>query len=231
MNNKYSIIILNALPDKKIKSLGNKYLIKINKKYHLVDYQIDFLNTLFDNPEIIIVGGFDGKRLKKYIDHNLYNHNIKYIEHPIDSNTNIGTSIKHAHRLIQNPNCLIINSSLVLHNSVKKFITQNLLTSFVLVNNDSKGNIGYIEHNNSIIHCYYDLPKTIFDCLYITNKDMDKFLKVCDSNIYQYYLFEIINKCIEENINIKPINITKKALSCIDNANSIQAIREKLCIK
>ena len=35
MKNKYSVIILNALPDKKIKSLGNKGLITLDNAYYL----------------------------------------------------------------------------------------------------------------------------------------------------------------------------------------------------
>lgn len=230
MNNKYSIIILNALPDKKIKSIGNKCLIKIYKNYHLIDYYIYLFNTIFNNPEIIIIGGFDGKRLKKYINTNLSKNNIKYVEHNIDVNTNIGTSLKYAKDLINNKNCFIINSSLIFNNSIKKNLIPNLNSSFILVNNKIKGNIGYIG-DETVINCYYDLPNTIFDCLYICEQDYNKFIDICNSNIEKYYLFEIMNECIKYNIRLKPINITKKTIGSIDSIQSIKNIRDKLCIK
>jgi hypothetical protein len=233
MTNKYSIVLLNALPDKKIKSLGNKCLIKINKKYTLIDYQIDFFNSIFDNPEIIIVGGFDGKRLKKYIDNHLADINIKYVEHAVDDGTNIGTSLAVAKKLISHKNCLIINSSLLLYSSIRSLLLDNLNSSFLFVHNTdkNKNEVGYIQNNNKLINCYYGLPNIIFDCLYINSYDIEKFLNICGSNIQRYYLFEIINKCIEHDISIKPINITKKSILSIDSTNSIKHIRDKLCIK
>lgn len=231
MKRKFSIIILNTLSDKKIKSLGDKCLIKLDQHRCLIDYQIQLFNKIFNKPEIIIIGGLDNKRLKKYIDTNFSNINIKYIQHNIDTSTNIGTSIKYAINSITNHNCLIINSSLLLHKSISQIIFKNLISSFILVQENIKGNIGYISSNsNKIMNCYYDLPNSVIDCLYIASKDFDIFSKICQSDIDRYYLFEVINKCIESNISFKPLPVLSKMVTIIDSIDSIQNLRNNLCI-
>ena len=63
---KTSIIIIHSLPDKKIKSLGNKALINIGTE-NVIDYQIGFCNKLAKNNEIIVIGAFESKKLQKYL--------------------------------------------------------------------------------------------------------------------------------------------------------------------
>ena len=229
MKTKYSILILNALPDKKIKSLGNKGLIKINSKDYLIDYQIKFLQLIFKNPEIIIVGGFDSKRLKKYIDNNFKNYNIKYIDHKIDNKTNVGTSIRHGMKLISNTNCLIINSSLLFDINISKIILKNISSSFALVHN-GKGSVGYTTKNNYLLNCYYDLPNSILDCVFINTIHLDSFKRICASPIDNLYLFEIINKCIQLDVKFKPVNIPIQALHNIDSLQNIEKVKSKICI-
>lgn len=229
MKNNCSIILLNALPDKKIKSLGNKYLIKINKTQYLIDYQIKFLKSIFYNPEIVIVGGFDSKRLKKYISNHFQNTKIKYIEHDIDDMTNIGTSIKFALNYISHQNLWIINSTVMLHNKVLDSIRSNTNESFVLTHK-SKNNIGYIDNNKKLVNCYYDLPNTILDTIYINKKDIVKFTDLCNSDIEKLYFFEILNLCVESNISLSTVDIPSKYVYLIDSILNIEKIKKKLCI-
>ena len=203
----YSIVILNALPDKKIKSLGNKCLIKINKKYYIIEYIIKFLNKTFDDPEIIIVGGFDSKRLKKYIENNFTNQNIKYVEHDVGVGTNIGTSINCGMSLVSNKNCWIINSCFLFNKKISSLVTKNLKHSFVITTKE-RGKIGYTIDNGYLLNCYYDLPNTILDTLYISKNNFDIFYQISQSEIHKLYFFEIINMCIEQNIKLIPLNIS-----------------------
>ena len=77
-----SVILLNSLPDKNIKYIGNRCLIPISRHKNVLDYHISSINKIFKNPEIFLVCGFDTKKLKKYVDTKYSN--IKYIEHDID---------------------------------------------------------------------------------------------------------------------------------------------------
>lgn len=227
MKYNYSIILLNALPDKKIKSLGNKYLIKINKSSNIIDYQIKFLQSIFYNPQIIIVGGFESKRLKKYIDTNFKN--IQYVDHDINETTNVGASIQNGMKYVKHKNVWILNSNILMNLPSCKIINKNLSGSFVLTYK-SKNNIGYISDNNKLINCYYDLPNGIIDSVFIHQNDIDKFKEICDSNIQQLYFFEVLNLCSEANISLSTVDLPKKYLHSIDSVANIEKLKNKLCI-
>ena len=228
MKKNYSIIVLNALPDKKIKSLGNKYLIKISKKYNVIDYVLKFLNQIFDDPEIIIVGGFDSKRLKKYIDGNFTDFNIKFVEHEIDNSVNVGASITFGMSLVSNENCLIINTCLLFNKNIVSLLNKNLSHSFVLTNKE-KGSIGYTIENKYLLNCYYDLPNNIIDILNISKYDFNKFYEISQSKINKMYFFEILNVCIEKNIKLIPLNVSSKYIHAVDSIHSIEKIKRKIC--
>jgi hypothetical protein len=229
MKNKYSVIILNALPDKKIKSLGNKGLITLDNAYYLIDYQIRFARVLFNNPEIIVVAGFDSKRLKKYIDNHKDYQSIKYIDHIIDNTTNIGTSLRYGMGLVTHNNCFIINSSFVFSTKIKSVVSKHFNDSGVLVTK-TNGHIGYTIDNEYLLNCYYDLPHNLLDGMFIHNKDLEIFKNICLNKIDNLYLFEIINRSIESKIRFKPINITNKDVYTVDSIQNIEKMRNKLCI-
>ena len=63
---KQSVILLNALPDKKAKSIGNRCMVSIKNNMNILDYHIHSIKNIFKNPEIIIIDGFDTKKIKKY---------------------------------------------------------------------------------------------------------------------------------------------------------------------
>ncbi len=229
MKHNYSIILLNALPDKKIKSLGNKYLIKINKSHNIIDYQIKFLKSIFHNPQIIVVGGFESKRLKKYIDNNLIKkHNIVCVNHDIDDNTNVGTSIQIGVQQVRAGNVWILNSNVLLASKLSNTVQKNLTRSFVLTHK-SKSNIGYISQNNKLINCYYDLPCSILDSVFIHQNDFDKFKNVCSSTIEQLYFFEVLNLCSEANIKLSTVDVPSKYVYSVDSITNIEKIKNKIC--
>lgn len=221
-----TVVLLNALPDKKIKSLGNKCLLKITKNTNFFDYHIKIINSIFKKPEIIVVGGFDSKKLKKYID--IKYKNIKYIDHEITNVTNIGTSIKKSIDLITTKKCFIINSSIILNKYTYDALQKNFNNSFIITS-DHNADVGcLIDSNNKCLNCYYDLPKNSpLDIINISERDFDMFRNLCSQNIDKLFFFEIINMCIANNLNIQSIKINKKGFSIIDNINSINKIREK----
>lgn len=232
MKNNFSIILLNAFPDKKIKSLGNKYLIKINKSYHIIDYQIQFLKSIFNDPQIIIVGGFDSKRLKKYIDNNFTTPcNITYIDHDIEEITNIGTSIRKGMDIVRNDNVWVLNANILFGSQLCDTIYKNLSHSFVLTHK-AKSSIGYIaDRDNRLINCYYDLPYSILDSIFIHKKDFGKFNSVCSGSIEQLYFFEVLNLCSNANITLRTVDIPSKYIYSIDSISNIEKIKKKLCTK
>lgn len=224
--NKNSVILLNALPDKKIKSLGNKCLINITKNTNILDYHIKLINSIFKYPEIIVVGGFESKKLKKYIDHKYKN--IKYIDHIIDNNTNIGTSIYTGLKLVNNTNnCFILNTTFIMDKSIIPIIKKYLYSSFVLTSKSNLGT-GCIIENGTISHCYYDLPShSPLDIMYIHQNDVVKFLQLCNNDIKKLFFFELINICVNSNIGLKSLNVPQKSFMLLDSMNSIKKMKNK----
>lgn len=224
---KLSIILLNAFPDKKLKSLGNKCLIKLSSNCYLIDYHINIFNKLFNNPEIIIVGSFESKRLYKYLKQEYVDENIKYIEHDIDRMSNIGMSIQSGISIATHTNILAINSSVLLNKNFRI----NTQKSSIVMNLKHAGNIGCVLYNNKVINCYYGLNNEIYDILYICSNDSDKFNHILSMpDIKKLYMFEIMNLCINNNITLSAIDVKDKVPHIIDSNEKIKKLKNKLCV-
>jgi hypothetical protein len=221
----HSIILLNALPDKKIKSIGNKCLIPVGNKINLLDYHIATINKIYKNPEIVVVCGFDTKKIKKYIEDK--HRNIIYIDHEITEYTNIGQSILTALSVVSNKNCLIINANNILHKKAIDQVVKYKGQSFVLTKKNS-GDIGYISDTSKIINCYYGLPHSVCEVLYINENDFDKFSTIKHHDISKMYMFEIINHCINLDIKIKPVVVAETSVTSLENLQNIKKLT-KLC--
>lgn len=221
-----SVILINSLPDKKIKSIGNRCLIQIKKNKNILDYHISSINKIFKNPQIIIVCAFDTKRVRSYIENNYKN--LQYIEHNIDDYTNYGFSLELALDKIDNKNCLILNTNHILHSSAINKIKKNLNKSFVLYNTKS-GEVGLSENNGDLINCYYGLQNTLYDLIYINKHEIQN---IYNSNIdiKKFYMFEIINHYLSLGIKFKSIPINEKAITVINNIKNIEKIRTKSCL-
>jgi hypothetical protein len=229
---KHSIIYLNAFPDKKIKSLGNKGLIKLSHNKCLIDYNLHLLNKYYSNSEIIIVGGFESKKLFKYLNHsNAFiksKNNILYTEHNPDDRWSVGKSISTA--LINNSaeSATIYSSSLFIDPKVLDQ-TRKQSSSFVLCKSGKNDSVGCITNNDCIAQCFYGLENTIYDFIYL-DKNAFEFLKtyIKYKNIDKLYLFEVINLCIDNGIQIKLFNINKKLIQIIDSVQSVNTLKHKI---
>lgn len=198
-------VILNALPDKKIKSLGNKCLLKVSKNKNLISHNLDIINHISDIVDIIC--GFEYKKFRKYIESNFIIEKINLIYHDIDESTNIGKSIRIACQDIKNTSILFINSSIILQKNILKKL--NFDSSFAVVRTKDSSDIGCIIHNNTVVNCFYGLPNKVYDILYIHDRDLDIFKNyiINTKNFDKLYMFEIINLCINYGIQIKGIDI------------------------
>lgn len=223
---KISVVLLNALPDKKIKSLGNKGLIKVYKDINLIDYHIDFFNKLFKNPEIIVVGGFDSKRLYKYIrSKNSYKNKIRYVDHNIDDDSNIGQSILSSLNLISHKNVLFHNCSVVLDCDIIPIIKKHK-KSFVL-SNKKKGDIGCLCSDGYVINCFYDLNDKIYDSIFLYDRDFQilKNIILSNNNFHKLYLFEVLNLCVSEGARVELLYGKNSMFRTIENSESIKLLQ------
>lgn len=223
-----SVVLLSALPDKKIKSFGNKCLLKINKHQCLLDYQIYILNKIFSYPEIVVVGGFDGKKLSKYINNKFkQSSNIRYVEHQINHKINTGASIIEALKYISNSSCLFLSNSLLFDNRLSSFLKHHN-NSYTVISNSKDASVGcLVDDKKNLINCYYGLPNGISDILYICQTDIDRFKNLSETrNFDKLYLFEIINLCLNYDMIIKGISVNTKLINSIDNCTKIKNLHK-----
>jgi bifunctional N-acetylglucosamine-1-phosphate-uridyltransferase/glucosamine-1-phosphate-acetyltransferase GlmU-like protein len=230
MKHSISIIVLAAFPDKKIKSLGNKSLLKVSKNTTLLEHQISALCEIYKKPQIIVVGGFEGKRLNKLISSSSHTKGVEYIEHAMLPTFNIGKSVNDGIKIATSNNILIYNSSLVLKRKAFSKILNNKKQSYVLCTKDTKGDIGCIDDNNSLINCFFDIGHKVYDFLYLSEKDGLVLKNMCKSGMVKdnLYLFEIINLCIGQNMSISTLDVNEKEVKIIDSMDSITSLQKNI---
>lgn len=223
---KYSVLLIHSLPDKKIKSLGNKALINLGK-LNLIDHQIQFIKKIFKNSEIIVVGGFEHRKLYKYL--NKKYSNIKYIYHNINDYVNIGLSIKLGLKVSNGRNVVIINGSLFIDPKASSLIKKAKNHNYIISTKQTKSPIGCIKQNGSIENCFFDLPCSIYDFV-IVNQTYVQDFKNCiyqTKDIDKFYMFEVINHCINNKMRFVTCEIDSRHIDIIDNNPIIQKITRK----
>lgn len=224
-----TVIILDTIPDKKIKSIGNRCLISIKKQSNVLDYHIDVAKKLFKNPQIIVVCGFESKKVKKYLNSNRKYNNIAYIEYDIDEFSNFGQALGIGLQSASDKNnCLVWNTNHILHKHAIDIIRHNIeLKQPFIAYNKKKGEIGLlIDESNITTNCYYDLPNTLYDIVYLTKYDEYRSVKFDMSKLY---LFEIINHYISSGIQFNSAYINSKNITIINNMSNIKKVQKHLC--
>lgn len=225
----HSIIILDSIPDKKIKSIGNRCLIPIRKNTNILDYHIQSAKKILKNAKIIVICGFESKKVKKYISLNNKYNNIKYIEYDINELSNFGQALQLGLSTAKNTSCLIWNTNHILHKYAINTIQSKIISkkSFIAYNR-KKGDIGLlIDKNNIATNCYYDLPNTLYDIMYLTHQDLSTITDNLD--ISKLYLFEVLNYYIGSGISLDTLYINSKHITLINNIPNIQKVQKQLC--
>lgn len=220
-----SVLILNAIPDKKIKSIGNKCLLPIKNDRILLEYHLDILNKIFVKPEILIVDS-NLVKIKTYI--KKHNISIKQVSHDVDHQTNIGESIICGLHSISNPNCFIMNSSHILKQTIVTKLRLTPSESCLPFSKDT-GDVGLIQNeNDEVVNCYYGLPNKIYDLLYLNEPAIDT-IKAMDK-VSKLFLFEIINRCIEQELVFGSTEISAKDITIMNNLKTTKRITKNLCL-
>jgi len=206
-----NIIILGDKFQKRMKSKGCVGLLKTSNHQTILQNQLGIINTVFDNPTIAYVYGFDNKKFLSFIskhDHLLKNVNLIYNSEYDQYN--------YAHSLYLakdylDSDCLILfgdsNLSVRLFN---KFDTSD--GTQIFINKHTKNKLGCIINNKIIENISYDLDNYLYDIYYLS-KDHASYMKtVLETNIvHNYFIFELINKLtVSNNCIVKPFNINLK---------------------
>jgi hypothetical protein len=88
------------------------------------------------------------------------------------------------------------------------FDCQNNVSQIVL-NKKSTSSLGCVINNKKIHNIFYDLDNKIEEMYFIANKDIGKLKDILDQPIKNMFIFEIINKMIDNNVSFQPLKIEK----------------------
>jgi CTP:phosphocholine cytidylyltransferase-like protein len=199
------IIILGDRFKKGLKSKGCPGLIRANgDRSTIFDKQYHVFNQKFPNCEIIYVAGYDCKRLRHFIKKNYQDKKIVVLKNTDYERFNDVQSLNIAKEYL-NDSCIIVSGyitpSMVTFDSLDKIYSQVFVTN-------KETSIGCVVNNKIVSNISFGLQNYISDIYYINKDDSLKLQKLIgvDSN-KNCFLFEILNKIIEQDSIIKTHNI------------------------
>jgi CTP:phosphocholine cytidylyltransferase-like protein len=205
-----NIIILGDKFQKRMKSKGCMGLFKIKNEY-IIFQQYKAIKKIFPFAKIIYVYGFESKKLlaatfknKRMLG------DIDFVYNKDYNKYNYGNSLQIVKDTIVG-NTIICFGDVLLPNL--SFLKKNKEeTSKVFVGSGGSG-LGCIINNSKIENIFYDLIHPIQDLYFICSKDTIILKKILDNKspeIKNMFIFEIINKMIDKNVNFKPLILNKE---------------------
>jgi hypothetical protein len=187
-----SVIIIASMPTKGMKSIGNVGLLPITKKQLILEKHIENIYATYPTAEIVIVGGFESKRMQKALKKHK---NIKYVHHDIKNYSNETQSFYEGLVKCKNTKCIIFNANCVANKVFWSKIKYRTKTSIAIINNNKKfnSNIGATLTGEKINYIFYGLPNKITNIYLLQQKHIEYFLKNYSEFWMSKYLFETMN--------------------------------------
>jgi len=190
-----------------------KPLIKIKGKT-LLEYKLDSIKDFVD--EVIIIIGYKGEMIKKYIGNNYKGMKIKYIQQKEQLGT--GHAVKLARKFIDSRFLVILGDDLYAKEDIEECLKCNMSILVSKVNDPSKYGVVLTESDN--VKNIIEKPKEFISDLvstgvYVLHKDIFK-EKVEKSYRGEYEIVDMIANLAKKGREIKCVTIKKYwiVLSC-----------------
>lgn len=229
INNPDSIVLLIPEITKGMKSMGSKALLQINKHTSILDYQIQYIKKFYKNIPIFVLTGFDNDRIEKKIKH--YG-NIATSFNPNYETSNQTESLISYFKQSNTNNCLIINNGILL----KEKLPINIKYSSIYTIKKYKEGFGLgINQTNAVdsvvSYLFYGLPIQWSECVFLNSEAIKFIIEISNSiKLHNLFLFELLNKLIDNNIIIKDITINKTnilKINILEDLNRIKGFYDK----
>lgn len=224
INNPDSIVLLMPEITKGMKSIGSKALLSINKNYTILDYQIQYIKKFYKNVPIHILSGFDNDKIQKKIKPH---ENITIYFNPNYETSNQAESLLSHIKQSKTTNCLVINNGVLLKE--KLTINHSYSCVYTLKKYKNGFNIGINNTNNlsnNISYLFYGLPIQWSECVFLNHIAIQSIIELSENFKFKnLFLFELLNKLIDNNINIQEITINKKNIFKVNNIDDISRIK------
>jgi hypothetical protein len=218
-----SLILIPEIT-KGMKSIGSKSLLKI-KNISILEHQINEILSINKDIKLNIATGFDHEKISKYI--SVKYDNIDFIYNQLYETTNQTKALSLFLESRTCENLLIISSGILLKNKNILLSTLSGTSKIYLLNKPRTNfNIG-CSLVSSTEYLFYDLPNIWSECIYL-NKEAILTLKdiIKIQNTDQFYLFEIINALILQNVIFENVVIDKKNIFKINHTKDLTKARQ-----
>ena len=219
---KFSIIIPAAGEGTRMKSYGPKSLIKLCDDYTLIENQLYFINKTFKQCEIILVAGFEAKRVIEKTPSNI----IKVVNKNYNE-TNVIKSIGLGLKRATTDNILVVYGDLVFNQFTLKaplgIDSALLIDPSGLMGNDE---VGCIIQNRMVQQVMYDLPNKWAQISYFTGKEAEMLRHFCNNPHFEMYFgFEIINMILNQGGTFTTYSHKKMMVTDVDSSKDIEKAR------
>jgi choline kinase len=203
-----NVIILGDKFQKRMKSKGSVGLLKINKDYLIVK-QYRAIKKFFPDSKIVYVYGFDSKRFVSVLDNEYKDikDDIEFLYNKEYDSNNYGYSLELAKHYLEDDTLVLFGYTILSNNILNQINIQDKISKIFITNNN-ENKLGCVIHNNRIENIFYDLDNKLEDIYFLTQTDAIILQKILnDKNIVtkNMFIFEFINKLIDNNVCIKPI--------------------------
>lgn len=216
-SDKYSVIIPAAAAGIRMRSYGPRCLIKVGERT-VLDRLLEKINKRFHNNEVIVVGGFEGAKLKRRLPKG-----VKFVENKEYEETTSVKSISLALNHVTTNKVILINGDLVFNDDLPLFKESALVVGGI----KKDGEVGCVVTNGIVQNIMYDLTPKWSQIAFFTGDELKK-LKELSAIYYRTLIFEVINSIIYSGGEFKAI-MQKGVSTDIDNSKDIK-VAEK-CIK
>ncbi len=219
-----SFILISSLPTKGMKSIGNVSLLAANKKQTIIEKHVINIMSVFPTAEIIVVGGFENKKMQKILDK--YKR-VKFTHHEIYSHSNETQSLKQGLNYCTNTKCIVFNTNCIISKSFWLKIRYRIKKSIAIINSSKRFNsdLGATINNNMINYIFFGLPNKITNLYILQNDHIKYFLEQWQDSWQSKYLFETINTLSKyKPFYYQEIN---NSISLINNMKDYHQINKK----
>lgn len=199
-----NLIILGDKFQKRMKSKGCVGLLKTNNK-PIIQHQYEIIKQSFPNiSSIIYIYGFEGKKFASFLEKNptLSSEIITIYNKHYDFYNNV-YSLSLAEKYLSTDFIVMFGDNILHKKSFANFKTSS--GSQIFIDPKQNNKLGCIIHKNKIENIAYDLDNYLSEIYYIS-KDHASVTRdlLKDSSLYNCFIFEIVNKLIDMNHQIKP---------------------------
>lgn len=219
---KFSVIIPAAGEGTRMKSYGAKPLIRLSDECTLIENQLFFINKAFKQCEIILVTGFESKKVIDKTPSNI----IKVVN-PEYKDTNVIHSVGLGLKHVNTDHVVVIYGDLAFNQHTLK-VPFGIHSALLIDQSGMMGDneIGCIVQNNLVVQTMYDLPNKWAHVAYYTGQELAMLKEFCQNERFSMYFgFEIINMILNHGGKFTTYSPKKMLITDIDCSKDIEKAR------